>query len=236
MTMPSIVEMSGVVRNYSGLRPLRIASLSVAPGERVVLAGIDAGGAEVFLNLVTGASLPDEGEVRVFGKLTAEVDNGDDWLASLEAFGIVSNRAVLLEGATVAQNLALPLTLDIDPLSAKTLTDVHALAAECDIAAPWLEQRAGDVPAELRARLHLAKAIALGPRLLLMEHPTAALDEPSRAEYGTVVARVCEQRGLTLIAVSQDAAFSASVAGRSLTLQPATGQLVVARRSWWSRR
>ena len=154
---------------------------------------------------------------------------------TLEAFGIVSDRAVLLEGATVAQNLALPLTLDIDPLSAKTLTDVHALAAECDIAAPWLEQRAGDVPAELRARLHLAKAIALRPQLLLMEHPTAALDEPSRAAYGAVVARACEQRGLTLIAVSQDPAFSASVAGRSLTLQPATGQLVVARRSWWSR-
>ncbi len=90
----------------------------MARGERVALAGIDAGGAEVMLNLVTGASLPDEGEVRVFGRRTADVSDGDEWLASLDCFGIVSERAVLLEGATLTQNLALPFTLEIDPVPA----------------------------------------------------------------------------------------------------------------------
>ena len=54
------------------------------------------------------------------------------------------------------------------------------------------EQRAGDVPAEVRARLHLARAVALGPKLLLMEHPTAALPETDRVTFGGLVARVCE--------------------------------------------
>jgi len=229
------VEMAEVVKNYSALRPLRIASLSVARTDRVAIGGIDAAGAEVFLNLVTGASLPDGGEIRVFGRNTAAVTNGEEWLASLGRFGIVSERAVVLEGATVAQNLALPFTLEIDPLTAETMARVRVLAEECDIAPAWIEQRAGDVPAEVRARIHLARAIALDPQLLLMEHPTAALAEGDRAAFGALVARVCEARALTALAITLDTVFASTAAQKTLTLQPATGQLVAARRSWWRR-
>jgi ABC-type transporter Mla maintaining outer membrane lipid asymmetry ATPase subunit MlaF len=235
MTGEPIIELHGVVKNYSTLRPLRIAGLSVASGERVALTGIDAPGAEVLLNLVTGASLPDEGDVRVFGRRTADVVDGDQWLASLERFGIVSERAVLLEGALVMQNLALPFTLEIDPVPAPVATQVHAIAAECDISQTWLDHRAGDVPPSVRARIHLARAVALNPRLLLMEHPTAALSDDDRAPFGAVVARVCAGRSLTLMAVTQDTAFASAAAQRTLTLKAATGQLVAVRRSWWQR-
>jgi ABC-type transporter Mla maintaining outer membrane lipid asymmetry ATPase subunit MlaF len=235
VTSEPLVEMAGVVKNYSGLRPLRIASLSIAAAERVAIGGIDAAGAEVLLNLVTGASLPDDGEVRVFGRRTADVANGDEWLASLDSFGIVSDRAVLLEGATLAQNLALPFTLEIDPLTAETRRRVQAIAEECDIAAAWLEQRAGEVPAEVRVRAHLARAIALGPRLLLMEHPTAALAQSGPAAFGTVVARVCQARALAMLAITLDSVFASIAAQKTLTLQPVTGQLTAARRSWWRR-
>ena len=228
-----VVEMTGVIKNYSTLRPLRIASLSVARSERVAITAIDAVGAEVFLNLVTGASLPDSGEIKVFGQNTAAVANGEEWLASLDRVGIVSERAVLLEGATVAQNLALPFTLEIDPLTAETMARVEVLAEECDIALAWMEQPAGEVPAEVRARIHFARAIALDPQLLLMDHPTAALPEGARAAFGALVARVCEARALTALAITQDPVFAAIAAQRTLTLQPATGQLVAARRSWW---
>jgi len=230
-----VVEMTGVVKNYSTLRPLRIASLSVARSERVAIGGIDAVGAEVFLNLVTGASLPDGGEIKVFGQNTAAVANGEEWLASLDRFGIVSERAVMLEGATVEQNLALPFTLEIDPLTADTMARVRILAEECDITPAWIAQRAGDVPPEVRARIHFARAIALDPQLLLMEHPTAALAEGARAAFGALVARVCEARALTALAITLDTVFAATAAQKALTLQPATGQLVAARRSWWGR-
>ena len=230
-----VVEMTAVVKNYSTLRPLRIASLSVARTERVAIGGIDAVGAEVFLNLVTGASLPDSGEIRVFGQSTAAVADGDEWLASLDRFGIVSERAVILEAATVAQNLALPFTLEIDPVTAETRARVRVLAEECDIAPAWIEQRAGDIPAEVRARIHFARAIALDPQLLLMEHPTAALAEEERAAFGALVARVCGARALTVIAITLDGLFASTAAQKTLTLQPATGQLVAARRSWWRR-
>jgi ABC-type transporter Mla maintaining outer membrane lipid asymmetry ATPase subunit MlaF len=235
MTRELVVEMRGIVKRYNALRPLRIAELSIAPAARVALAGIDAPGAEVMLNLVTGASLPDEGEVRVFGRLTSDVTDGDEWLTSLDRFGIVSERAVLLEGATLTQNLALPFALEIDPVPAATVGRVEALADECGIPREHLSSRAGDVAGAVRARVHLARAIALNPRLLVMDHPTAALEERERAAFAEVVARVCDRRTLTMLAVTQDLQFASAVAHETLTLQAATGRLIAARRSWWHR-
>ena len=231
-----IVDMTAVRKTYGAMRPLRIQSLSVLPAERVVIAGIDAAAAELMVNLITGAAVPDEGEVRVFGRLTVDVTDGEEWLSSLDRFGIVSDRAVLLEGATLAQNLALPFTLEIDPVSAATRERLVRLADECGIAPEWLDQPAAAVPPEVRVRAHLARAIALGPELLLMEHPTATLPIPERRPFGEVVQRVCEARALTTLMFSMDAEFAAAAAGRVLTLEPATGALKDrSRRGWFGR-
>ena len=61
----------------------------------------------------------------MFGQRTADIANGDAWLDLLERFGIVSPRGVLLEGSTLLQNLAMPFTLAIDPVSDE---DRHACA------------------------------------------------------------------------------------------------------------
>ncbi len=233
MTTAAVIEMSAVRKAYGALRPLRIQALSVARRERVSISGLDAPAAEVLVNLITGASLPDAGELRVFGRRTADVADGDAWLATLDRFGIVSERAVLLEGATLAENLALPLTLDIDPLSPEMHARAAQLAAECDIASEWLDQPCAQVPAEVRVRAHLARAVALGPELLLMEHPTARLDDAGGRRFGAVVARVAESRGLTVVMATLDAGFAAAAADRRLKLEPASGALTAVRRGWF---
>ena len=178
------LQITGMRKSYGSLRPLRIQSLAIAAGERVAMTGLDAAAAEMMVNLVTGASLPDEGEIRVFGRSTVDVRTAEAWLASLDRFGIVTDRAVILEAATLAQNLTMPFTLEIDPIEPETLERVVRLANECDIAPQWLDQKGGALPPAVRARTHLARAIALGPALLLMEHPTAALPEAERGAFG----------------------------------------------------
>jgi ABC-type transporter Mla maintaining outer membrane lipid asymmetry ATPase subunit MlaF len=233
---PPVLQMTGVRKAYASLRPLRIQSLAVAPAERVALSGLDLVAAELMVNLVTGATLPDEGQVRVFGRGTADIVNGEEWLASLDRFGIISDRAVFLEGATLAQNLALPFTLEIDPISPDTRELVLRLAEECDISPEWLDQPGGELPPAIRARVHLARAVALGPALLLIEHPTAGLPDADRGAYGSIVARVCEARALAALVMTLDTEFATAAAHRTLTLQPATGELApAARRSWFRR-
>jgi hypothetical protein len=66
--------------------------------------------------MATGASLPDRGDVRLFGRSTSAIADSADWLSVVDRFGIVSSRAVLLDALTVVQNLAMPFTLEVDPL------------------------------------------------------------------------------------------------------------------------
>ncbi len=141
--MTAVLEIEGLRKHYAGLRPLRVQQLSVASGERVAVDGFDGPAAELLVNLVTGATLPDEGVVRTFGRSTAEIASGDEWLASLDRFGIVSDRAVLLEASTLAQNLAMPFTLEIDPVAPHTLATVTALAGDCGISVEWLTATGG---------------------------------------------------------------------------------------------
>ncbi len=231
-----VLEISGVTKAYAALRPLRIRSLRVAAAERVAIVGLDAAAAELLVNLVTGAGLPDAGSVRVLGQSTAEITNGDAWLATLDRFGIVSDRAVMLEGATLGQNLAMPFTLEIDPVPPDVRARVNALAADCGISAEragWLDRPAGEAPPEVRVRGHLARAVALGPSLLVLEHPTATIPEPARAALADDLVRVTDARRLAALVLTQDQPFAARVAHRTLTLNGATGELAPSRTRRW---
>jgi ABC-type transporter Mla maintaining outer membrane lipid asymmetry ATPase subunit MlaF len=228
----AILRFDRVVKNYSGLRPLRVAELAVHRGERVAISGLDAAAAELFVNLVTGATLPDEGTVETFGRSTAEIADGDEWLASLAGFGIVSPRAVLLEAASLQQNLAMPFTLQIDPVPAEIAARVASLAEECGLDAASLGNPASDLPASGRARVHLARAIALDPRLLLLEHPTAGLQPGEGTAFARDAIRTADRRGLAALAITADEEFAAVFAHRPLALVAATGAL----RSWQKKR
>jgi ABC-type sulfate/molybdate transport systems ATPase subunit len=220
-----VLSLSGVQKSYAALRPLRIQSLDVGARERVALGGLDAAAAELLVNLITGATLPDAGTIEVFGRLTSDIPNGDEWLASLDRFGIVSPRAVMLEGSTLQQNLALPFTLEIDPVPAAVQTQVTALAAECGIDTGDLARQAGALPAHVRARAHLARAIALTPHLLLIEHPTVDVADDQRLRLAKDMAAIVDARALSALIMTMDVEFAEAVAHRPLTLEAATGAL-----------
>ena len=221
-----VIQISGVSKSYSGLRPLRIQELVVEKGERVAVSGFDAAGAELLVNLVTGASLPDQGTIRTFGRATSEIEDGEAWIASLDRFGIVSSRAVMLEGSSLQSNLALPFTLEIDPVAPSVLPKVIALARECGIAREDLSKQVGELPAHVRVRAHLARAVALNPELLLIEHPTVDVAEAEKIRLAQDVAHVVHGRGASALVMTTDAEFAEAVAHRSLALQPATGAMV----------
>ena len=226
----TVLRIADVRKAYSGLRPLRVNDLSIAAGERVALSGLDAGAAEVLVNLVTGASLPDEGEISVLDRSTASIADGEAWLEWLDRFGIVSPRAVLLDGATLLQNLAMPITLDIEPVQPDVAAKVTAMARDAGIDQRWLERPIAALDQAIQIRAHLVRAIALEPSLLILEHPTARLAPGEGKAFGEIVGRVAGARGLATLIISEDEAFSTAAATRRLALQPATGDLKPPRR------
>jgi ABC-type transporter Mla maintaining outer membrane lipid asymmetry ATPase subunit MlaF len=220
-----LVELQGISKSYGALRPLRIERLEVAPGEQVAIIGPDQPAAEVLIGLITGANLPDSGVVHVFGRSTADITNGDEWLAGLDRFGIVTDRAALLDALTVLQNLAVPFSLDIEPPPEPVCARAAALGAELLLDSTVHATRAGDLDSTGRLRLRVARALAFDPALVLLEHPSASV--PSR-EVGAVardIRAALIRRGAASLTVTADRAFAAALAGRVLALDPASGRL-----------
>jgi branched-chain amino acid transport system ATP-binding protein len=229
-----VIEIANLVKDYRGLRPLRVARLRLSQGERAVVLGFDRPAAETLVNLITGASLPDAGEVRVFGRSTAAIESSDDWLATVDRFGIVSERVVLLDGLSVAQNLAVPFTLDIEPVTDDVMPRVLELSREVGLDAGRLPETAAAVGPLDRARIRLARAVALDPQALLLEHPAAALSDEEAARFAEDVTRTSIARGLAVLALASDERLAAVASNAPAIWMPATGE-IRRRRSGWSR-
>ena len=214
-----------VEKQYGGLRPLRVRDLRVPSGRVTMLVGFDRPTAEIFVNLVTGATLPDKGEVISLGRPTAGIVTSDEWLTFVERFGIISDRIVLLEAMTVAQNLAISFDLNLENISPEIMARVTALAAETGIDAPVLEMRVSAASPLVRSRVYLARALALDPAILVLEHPTAHLSPDEGTQYATIVKTVAQRRSLTTVGLLMDEKFAKATGGRLMFWQPATGEV-----------
>jgi predicted ABC-type transport system involved in lysophospholipase L1 biosynthesis ATPase subunit len=216
------------VKDYQSLRPLRVRELTVTSGQVFHLTGLDAPAAEIFVHLVTGAALPDEGDVTLFGTNTRAITDAEAWLRSLDGLGLVSHRAVLIDPLSVLQNVAMPLTLEIDPIDPVLRPAVEALAREAGLPPSTWDQPLGRVDAETNLRVRLARAVAPNPRLLFAEHPSATLPREAVAKVAADVAAVAAARGAALVTLTADPAWVEAVGGEVLRLNPGTGELAPA--------
>ena len=232
--MTAVLDLHGVSKDYRGLRPLRIERLTVAVGEHVALLGLDQTSAEVFINLVTGATLPDAGHVHVFGRPTSAIADSADWLATVDRFGIVSERAVLLESLTVIQNLAMPFSLEIEPPSDEVRAQAEGLATEVGLPEDLWTRPVAELDTAGHARVRLGRALALNPAVLLLEHVNAGLNTAAAGLLAAALRATAARRGVALVAATADQAFARAIAGRVLRWEPATGRLTE-QRGWVGR-
>jgi ABC-type transporter Mla maintaining outer membrane lipid asymmetry ATPase subunit MlaF len=235
----SVLELSRISKSYHALRPLRIEQLVIEPGEHVAVTGVDQHAAEVLVNLVTGATLPDHGEVRFLGRPTSSISDSTEWLAMVDRFGIVSERAVLLDRLSVVQNLAIPFSLDIEPLGAALRERAIELAREVGLQEGDVDRLLGELGSASRLRVRLGRALALDPAIVVFEHPSAALTRDEAVPTGRGLRCALERRGLpegtrlASLTLTADLDFAGAIATRVLALEPVSGRLAHRRRRIW---
>lgn len=228
-----ILEMSDVVKDYRGLRPLRVQRLSLGSGDQIAVVGMDAHAAEMMTTLLTGAALPDQGSIHVLGTSTTGIENSDQWFQLVDRIGLVTDRAALLDLFTVVQNLAMSFTLSIEPLPEAVRERVTVLAADVGLSEALWDRRVADLDAVDKTRVRLGRALALDPKLLLLEHPTAQVARTAVRPLAHDIKATAARRGLATLVLTGDEDFVEAMALRVMRWDAATGTLRERARGWW---
>jgi ribose transport system ATP-binding protein len=164
--MTALLELSGVWKRFPGVVALKDVSLELRAGEVHALLGENGAGKSTLMGVAGGEITPDEGTIAFDGEV---VDRLTPDLAQQHGLAIVHQHPALLPDMTVAENLALAVGAGDRPEGW-----MRAALDRVGCTAP-LAARMEDVSVPQRALIELAKALALEPRILILDEPTAAL-------------------------------------------------------------
>jgi osmoprotectant transport system ATP-binding protein len=205
-----LVAFDQVVCTYGGAPVLRGVSLALARGEAVALVGRSGAGKSTLLRLVNGLILPDAGIVSVEGRGTREWDA----IALRRRTGYVLQEVGLFPHLTVEQNVVIVPRLEGWPPArrearARELLDLVGLPAS-----HYAARRPHELSGGQRQRVGVARALAIGPPVLLMDEPFGALDPITRAELRGEFQRIRRALDQTVLLVTHDMAEAFAVGDR----------------------
>jgi ABC-type lipoprotein export system ATPase subunit len=195
------VRVEGVTKRYGeAVTALRDVSLRLEPGELVLLTGRSGAGKSTLLNLIAGFDRPDAGRILVDGHDVAALP--DPARYRREVVGFVFQLHHLIGGLTAEENVEVPLIPGAGRRAARLAR------ARAGLEEVGLGERRTHLPAQLsggeRQRVALARALVSGPRLLLADEPTGALDSDAARHVMALLAELSRRRGTTVLLVSHE--------------------------------
>jgi NitT/TauT family transport system ATP-binding protein len=211
-TIPQI-EFSGVSKRYDRLI-LDNLSFSVARGEFVSIVGPSGCGKSTVLKLISGLTPATSGSILVDGMTPGN---------ARETMSFIFQDPTLLPWRTVRANAGLGLELERVPRD-KRETKVDSLL---DLVGLSHVGRAypRELSGGMKMRLSIARALATGPRLLLMDEPFAALDEITRDRMNEELLRLRDEQKWTVVFVTHSVAEAVFLSTRIIVLAPNPGRV-----------
>ncbi|TQS73588.1 ABC transporter ATP-binding protein [Rhodobacteraceae bacterium] len=197
-------------RAFGGTQVLEGVSLTVEPGEFVALLGPSGSGKTTLLNIIAGLSIADA------GRLVFDGEDITDLPAGKRHFGMVFQNYALFKHMTVAQNISFGLRML--PRSTRPSRREIADRTRAYLEMIELPDLADRYPAQLsggqKQRVAMARALAIRPRLLLMDEPFSALDAQVRQSLRGSVRALQKQVGVGTVMVTHDRAEALDLADK----------------------
>jgi ribose transport system ATP-binding protein len=176
MTEPLLLQAKGVGKSFPGVRALQDMHIELRHGEVLALVGENGAGKSTLMKLLSGIYHPDEGEFFLEGEPLRVTSPRD---ALEQGISIIHQEFNLMPDLTVAQNIF----IGREPRSSRFFLGERALESQ---AAELLDrlhlplkprQRVGDLTVAKQQMVEIAKALSYEPRVLIMDEPTAALND-----------------------------------------------------------
>jgi sulfate/thiosulfate transport system ATP-binding protein len=204
------IHVRNITRKFGQFAALDNVSLDIHHGELVALLGPSGSGKTTLLRIIAGLDAPDEGSVVLDGEeATARPPQQ-------RGVGFVFQHYALFRHMTVLQNVAFPLT--VKPKHERPARDLIRKRAMELLSLVQLENYAGHHPNQLsggqRQRIALARALAVEPRVLLLDEPFGALDAQVRKELRRWLRRLHDEVHVTSVFVTHDQEEALEVADR----------------------
>ena len=201
--MEPLIEVHGLVNRFGAQVVHDHLDMTVEQGEVFGIVGGSGSGKSVLLRSILGLQRPQAGEVRMLGRDLTQLSTNA--LKEIKAtYGVTFQQGALFSSLTVLQNVQLPM-LEHLHLSPHALDELALLKVRL-VGLP--DEAARKYPAQLSGgmvkRAALARALALDPRLLMLDEPTAGLDPISAAAFDELLMDLRQQLGLTVIMITHD--------------------------------
>jgi phospholipid/cholesterol/gamma-HCH transport system ATP-binding protein len=218
------------MKSFEGRTILEDVNLDVFPGETMVILGGSGSGKSTLLRLMTGLIRPDHGSIQLFGQDLGAM-NAAALSETRKKLGILFQSGALFNSMTIAENVALPLVEHTD--LPRAIIDIQV---KIKLELVGLREHSDKYPAQLsggmKKRAGLARALALDPRILFYDEPSAGLDPVTSAEIDRLIMDLSRKAGVTSVVVTHEMDSAFTVADRMAMLDRGR-MLKVESRQWF---
>ena len=211
-----VIEVTDLVREFSGRKVLNGISFKIHRGETMIIMGGSGCGKSTLLRHMIGSMKPTSGSIKIFGQeITTMSDPELDQIR--RRFGMNFQFGALLQSLTVGENVALPLVehSTVDPgiidLVIKMKLELVGLTG-------FENLKPAEISGGMRKRVGLARAVALDPELLFSDEPTSGLDPVMTAVVDKLTEDLTKNLGMTAVVVTHDMTSAFRIGTRMIML------------------
>ena len=216
MERNKIIQVHNLVAKYGDDLILDDVSFDVAEGEIVVILGTSGSGKSTLLKHLIGLRQPYSGTIRIKGQDIASSDP-DAQHNVFRDIGVLFQGSALFGSMTLAENVALPI-LEYAGLPKDAVTRlVQIKLCQFDLL-EYQEYMPSEISGGMKKRAGLARALALNPKILFLDEPTAGLDPVRSAEIDELVLSINAAARTTMIIVTHELDSIFNIANRVIMI------------------